>query len=254
MEYSIDFSDPMPLYHQVKEDLYLKIQQGELKPGNKMPTEKELMNRYNVSRITVRNAILALVNQGLLVRQRGIGTFVAKPKAVRFFPGVTSFTEDMKAKGMKSGRRLLSFKEIIASPSLIKKMELRHAERVVQIERLMFADDEPIAIHFISIPMRIWALVDISVEDLKQKSLYQMIEQNSNIRLEEAEENIEGGLADSKNAKLLGIKENSPILLVERFVRTNNGEVMEYSNNTYRADRYKYNIKHKRKKINDFFA
>ncbi len=247
MEYNIDFSNPMPLYHQVKEDLYLKIQQSELKPGEKMPTEKELMDKYDVSRITIRNAILALVNQGLLERQRGVGTFVSKPKAVRFFPGVTSFTEDMKRRGMKSGRKLLSFEEISASPSLAKKMELDEGESVVQIERLMFADDKPIAIHFINLPKMVWEIADISVEDLKVKSLYKMIEENGNVKLEEAEENIEGSLADSTNARLLGIKENAPILVVERFVRTADGEIMDYAINTYRADRYKYNIKHKRK-------
>ncbi len=249
MEYNIDFSDPMPLYHQVKEDLYLKIQQGDLKPGDQMPAEKELVKRYNVSRITIRNAILALVNQGLLKRKRGVGTFVSKPKAIRFFPGVTSFTEDMNRRNMKPGRKLLSFKKNIASSSLAKKMELKQGEKVIQIERLMFADDEPIAIHYINLPEKIWDIVDISVKDLKQKSLYKMIEEKSDFRLKEAEENIEGSLADSTIAKLLDIEENSPILVVERFVRTTDGQIMDYAINTYRADRYKYNIKHNRKQL-----
>lgn len=246
VEYNIDFSDPMPLYHQVKEDVYLKIQQGVLEPGDKMPPEKELVKKYNVSRITIRNAILALVNQGLLTRQRGVGTFVSKPKAVRFFPGVTSFTEDMNRRNMKPGRKLLSFEKKVAPPSLARKMELEQGEKIVQIERKMFADDEPIAIHFINLPEKIWNLVDISVKDLKQKSLYKMIEEKSDIRLAEAEENIEGSLADSTIANLLNIEENAPILVVERYVRTADGEIMDYAINTYRADRYKYHIKHKR--------
>lgn len=247
MEYKIDFDDNIPLYHQIKEDLLLKIEQDKLKPGDKLPPEVNLMKEYDVSRITVRNAIMSLVNQGLLTRKSGIGTFVAEPKAVRLFPGVTSFTEDMQNKDMRPGRKLLSYKIIDASKSLREKMELQKNEKILQIERLMFANEEPIAIHFINLPELIWKNVDVSKKNIKEKSLYQLIE-SSGIILGEAEENIEGSIADSSIAKTLGIKKNAPILIVERFVRTTSGEILDYAINTYRADRYKYHIKHKRKR------
>jgi len=247
MEYKIDFDDTIPLYHQIKEDLLLKIEQNKLKPGDKLPAEHNLMKEYDVSRITVRNAIMALVNQGLLFRKSGIGTFVAEPKAVRLFPGVTSFTEDMRNKNMSPGRKLLSYKIKKASESLCKKMEIKKGEKILQIERLMFANDEPIAIHFINLPELIWKNVDLSEDNIKEKSLYQLIE-SSGFELGEAEENIEGSIADSSIAKTLGIKENAPILIVERFVRSTSGDILDYAINTYRADRYKYHIKHKRHK------
>ncbi|MFW6281755.1 MAG: GntR family transcriptional regulator [bacterium] len=248
MNFEIDFDNDTPLYHQIKEDLLLKIEQNKLKPGDKLPPEVHLMEKYDVSRITVRNAILALVNQGLLNRKSGVGTFVSQPKAVRPFPGVSSFTEDMRHKNMEPGRKLISYKIIEPSKSLKEKMELNDKEKVLQMERLMFADGEPIAIHFINLPELVWKRVDVSKENLKTESLYKLIE-SSGIILKEAEENIEGSIADASIAQTLGIKEGDPILIVERFVRTNTGEIMDYAINTYRADRYKYHIKHKRNKI-----
>src|SRR5436853_6116153 len=117
---SIDRQSPIPMYYQIMNQLREKISAGEYTIDSALPPERELVETYQVSRMTIRQAISELVNEGILVRRRGIGTFVAPPKIEQALNSLTSFTQDMAQRGMKAGGRVLSFKDITPDPTIRK--------------------------------------------------------------------------------------------------------------------------------------
>ena len=114
----IDKTSPLPIYYQLVEWIKGLIERGELKPGDSLPSEREYAERFSISRMTVRQAITELVNGGYLYRQKGVGTFVAEKKIEQQLMGLTSFTEDMKSRGMEPSSKLVGF-EIVPAPSYI---------------------------------------------------------------------------------------------------------------------------------------
>ncbi|NPV52609.1 MAG: GntR family transcriptional regulator [Firmicutes bacterium] len=246
---SIEESNPLPLYHQLKELLRSQIEGGEFPVGARLPSEVEIAEEYKISRSTVRLAILDLVREGLLYRKQGKGTFVANPKITRGMPGVTSFTEDMKARGLKPGARVLKFEIAVPPQRVAVSLRLRDKEEAARIERQMLADDEPIAFHISYLPLSVWNAINIKPEDLNDQSLFWCLENRARIVLDEGLETIEVGIADAYVASILGIKKGSPVLLLEHLVSSVDGEPVEFATNFYRGDRYKYYIKHKRQRI-----
>src|SRR5258708_9755502 len=139
----IDKHSPIPMYYQIMSQLREKIAAGEYAVNSTLPPERELVETYHVSRMTIRQAILELVNEGILVRRKGIGTFVAPPKLEQALSRLTSFTEDMAQRGMKAGSRIISFKEMLPDPTTRKTLELRAEDKVFECVRLRLADEEP---------------------------------------------------------------------------------------------------------------
>src|ERR1051326_7605816 len=133
---NIDRQSPIPIYYQIMNQLREKITTGEYTIDNPLPPERELVETYHVSRMTIRQAIIELVNEGLLVRRRGIGTFVAPPKLEQPLNSLTSFTEDMAQRGMKAGSRIVSFKEILPAPFIGKTLALSPEVTVYECVRM----------------------------------------------------------------------------------------------------------------------
>src|ERR1700676_501570 len=138
---SIDKRSPIPMYYQIMRQLLEKIQGGEFAVDSTLPPERELAETYKVSRMTVRQAIIELVNEGILVRRKGIGTFVAPPKLEQALSRLTSFTEDMAQRGMKASSRIISFKEIVPDAAIRKTLGLQAEEKAFECVRLRLADE-----------------------------------------------------------------------------------------------------------------
>lgn len=199
-----------------------------------MPSERELASRYGLSRMTARQAVEHLVSEGRLYRVQGKGTFVASPK-IDIPLRLTSFTEDMRARGMDPGARDLGRRAIPATAAVARELGIDLGATVYAIERLRTADGVPMALERSHIPARL--APDLLEMSLENRSLYELLGATYGLVLDHGDQVIEAGIADSGDAGLLGLGPGSAVLLLQR--RTWAGSVVvEYAVSTYRADRY----------------
>jgi GntR family transcriptional regulator len=236
----IDKNSPIPLYYQIENYIRTLIEKENLKPNEAIPTEKELTEQFRVSRVTIQQAIRNLINDGLLVRKRGKGTFVVEQK-IEKGPSVYSFTEEMKRRNMQPGTKFIHMKEIIPSEILANRLEIATEQKVFQIYRLRLADDMPMALETAYIPT--FCVPTLNEQDLKQNgSLYEILNLNG-IEITDVERSIEISATTSEQAKWLKVPQNTPVLLVNGRTFTKDEKVIEYVNSIYRGDRYKFTFK-----------
>jgi GntR family transcriptional regulator len=228
------------LYLRIKDWLRGAIEKGEYRPGDRIPSEHELMKRFGVSRATIRQAISELVLEGWLYRVQGSGTYVARPKYRQTLSRLTSFTEDMQLLGLTPRSRLLLCQVEGADEKIAAALDIPPGEEVVRIERLRFADEEPMALNTSVIPRRL--VPGLEEMDLETGSLYEILEVRYGLILSRAEQTLEPALADPYAAELLGVRVGAPLLLVEGVVYLKNGTPLEWVRILYRGDRYKFHI------------
>lgn len=239
--------NPLPLYYQIKEIIQEMIENEEIKPGNMIPAERELCLIQGVSRMTVNKAIMDLVNEGILYREQGKGTFVAIPKVKRQLSKLKGFTEEMAERGVKSGTSIISFRVKIATKLLKDLLKIESNDddddcdgKVIEIKRLRLSDDEPIALETVWIPM--YRFKDLTVEMIEGKSLYSIFRENYGINPVRAKQTIEPIMLNEYEAQLLNQKQNSLALIFKRSTYLEDGYPIEYTNAIYRSDKYKYEI------------
>lgn len=222
-----------PLYVRLKRALRERIGAG-LVPGDMLPSEAELCKEYRLSRMTVRLALTALVNEGVVVRRQGKGSFVAEPKRAETFAYFGSFTEEVRAQGRSGGTKLVSFEIIHPDPRVAQKLRLKPGEEVLKIRRVRYIDREPVC-YQVSYLARA-TFPQLSGRELTKGSLYARLEGELGEALVEAEESVEAMLADPYRAKLLGIKTGSPLLVIERLVFSQSGLAAEFNRSFYKAE------------------
>jgi GntR family transcriptional regulator len=233
----INKNSPVPIYHQIEEYIKQQIQNGILKEEAVIPSEREYAERFEISRMTVRQAINNLVSEGYLKRQKGRGTFVNKKKVEQELQGMTSFTEDMLSRGMSPSSTLLSFQIIPADKKTATDLRIEEKDFVYKIKRIRLADDAPMALETAYIPV---ALVPGLTEENSNLSLYQYIEENLSLSISEATQEIEASIASIHDAESLEINIGDPILLIERISYLQNEVPFELVTSTFRADRYRF--------------
>ena len=240
----IDKDAPLPLYHQVREALLALIAEGGLQEGSLIPTEREIGEKLQVSRITVRRAIDELVREGYLVAQQGKGTFVARPKIDRSMTQMKSFSEQMLEEGHRPGSQLLSLRHEKARGYIASVLKIQNDSWVWVVERLRFADDEPICISitYLNLPPEV-ALTPAELQ--REPSLWATLEKKG-IRLTRADETVQAIMAGEREAELLQMELGSPLLLIEGVVSTADNIPVEYHQMFNRGDRYKYSIQSSR--------
>lgn len=195
----IDKNSPVPIYFQIEEIIKSTVETGKLKYGDIIPSEREYAEEFKVSRMTVRQAISNLVNKGLLSRIRGKGTFVAERKIEQALQGLTSFTEDMKARGMEPSSKLISFSIIPSDQQISSLLGIGEHGAVYEIKRIRFADEMPMAIESTYVSAN---LVKGLTEEIAEKSLYQFIEKTAKLRIASASQVIESSIADKKKQNI----------------------------------------------------
>ncbi len=199
-----------------------------------VPSERELAARYGLSRMTARQAVEHLVSEGRLYRVQGKGTFVSRPK-IDIPLRLTSFTEDMRARGMAPGSQDLGRRSAPATAALARELNVEVGAPVYVIERLRTADGVPMALERSHIPAHL--APDLLDRPLENRSLYELLASSYGLALDRGEQVIEAGIADAGDAGLLGLAPGSAVLLLQR--RCWAGPVAaEYAVSTYRADRY----------------
>ena len=237
----IDKTAPLPLYHQVRVAILTLIEEGDLREGSLIPTEREIGQKLQVSRITVRRAIDELVREGYLVARQGKGTFVARPKIDRRMTQMQSFSEQMQAEGHRPDSKLLSLRHEKAQRHVASALDLQDDEWVAVVERLRYADDEPICVSltYLKLPHD----VVLTPIELQQESSLWAILIKKGIWLARSEETIQATAAGEGVAEHLDIEVGAPLLLVEGVVYSADDIPIEYHEIFNRGDRYKYSIK-----------
>lgn len=227
---------PLPIYFQLKELLREKIALGEWKPGDMVPSERELSEQHKISRMTARQALNELATEGLLRRQQGRGTFVAEPKIEHGLTRLTGFTEDMKARGLQPGARVIRL-ELIPPPLLaMQALQITPDEQIVLLERLRLANGEPIALETSHLHFN--AVAKLLNEDFENNSLYNILSQKNQITPARAEQKIGADLCNHREQELLKLTEGAPVLRNKRITFDQWGRPFEYTESAYRADRY----------------
>ncbi|PTX58491.1 GntR family transcriptional regulator [Melghirimyces profundicolus] len=235
----LDKNSPIPVYYQLEERLKESIEKKELKEGDMIPSERVLSEQYGISRMTVRQAINNLVRDGYLYREKGKGTFVASNKIEQPLQGLTSFTEDMRSRGLKPEARLLNFSVEPAQGKLVQKLRLTEGESVSVIKRVRLADDLPMALETTFLPVR---LVPGLTETQAYGSIYEYIENQLGLKIEHATQTLEASVARERESEVLQIKKGSPVLLIERTSYLSDQRPLELVKSVYRGDRYKFNV------------
>ncbi|QFG01230.1 GntR family transcriptional regulator [Psychrobacillus glaciei] len=233
----IDKNSHVPIYVQIQELLKQRILLGEYKVGENISSERELSEQLGVSRMTVRQSITNLVNTNLLYREKGRGTFVANPKREQSLHGLTSFTEDMKARGMKPSNKLIQFEKMIPSFDIAKDLQLEKREEVFYVVRIRYADEKPMAIERTFIPVKIFPELD---EKKIMGSLYTLIETHRHQKIGNAIQEIEAAILSKEDSECLAMDDLTAGLIIKRTSFLIDGIPFELVRSIYRADRYKF--------------
>lgn len=233
----INKNSPMPMYYQIEEDLKQRMEVSEFTPGKMVPSERELSEYYDVSRMTVRQAVSNLVQEGFLYREKGKGTFVAEKKIEQPLQSMTSFTEDMKQRGMEASSKLIEFEIITAPTDILRKLSLPEESQVYKVQRIRYADQKPMAVETTFIPVE---LIPGLTKEIVQGSLYHFVEEKLNLSIKKATQIIEATIADDHLADHLQAPAQSAVLYIERHSMLADGSPFEVVKSAYRADRYKF--------------
>lgn len=232
----LDLNSPLPLHVQLKEILKGEIFKGRF--SGKIPSERELMDMFSVSRTTVREAVSALVLEGVLEKRHGKGTFISLHPVKDWLGNLRSFTETIESLGMIPGARLLSQGVRTLPQGIAERLK---SKEVYSIERLRYANDNPIAIERKFFPVEIG--IKLSEFDLNNANIYEILEASLGIILWEAELSITSDIPSKEDAKLLNIPKTSSILVSERLTSNPEGKIVEYNRTLFRGDQYAFKIK-----------
>lgn len=227
----------IPIYKQIETWLSDGIKNGDWESNAMIPSEFEIANLFEVSRMTARHAVDNLVNRGMLYRIKGSGTYVADMRFEKQIHGLTSFSEDMVSRGMVPGSRVIDYRVIEADKKIAKKLGLQAGEQVHCIQRVRLADEQPMAIEITYLPLSLFPRIPKSV---LTASLYDYIEKELGHSIDHSMQYIEATNVSEEEANLLEIEATTPVLLIDLYSYLRNGRPFEYVRSLYRSDRYKF--------------
>lgn len=234
-------NNPLPLYYQLKEILMELIENEVLKPGDAVPTERELCEIHEISRMTARKAIMDLVIEGVLYREQGKGTFVAEPKMNQQLSQLKSFTEQMEEKGLQTSSIILSFSVKKATKKICQNLNLSEEDkRVFEIKRLRYVEEEPLCIETVWLPFNMCQ--DLSRIMLEGGSLYKLLREKYGYKFDYAKQSIEPVALNEYESNLLKLDHKTLALLFKRMTYLDDGRVIEYTKTINRSDKYKYEV------------
>jgi GntR family transcriptional regulator len=232
---------PIPLYFQLIEMIRKDIETGILKPGDAIPSERELSEKFLISRPTVRQAIKELVYEGLLYREKGKGTFVSRPKFnYGFIQQFSTFYDDMAQKGYQVRTRVLGMEVRCDLPNIAKILAIADTDPIISIERMRYVEGDPIVKVSNFIPYALCP--DLLHQDLTDKSLYRTLFEKYHLRAYRAEITLEATIADTQDSQLLEISEGAPVILMKNITYTPENTIMDYFQSRFRGDKGKIKV------------
>jgi GntR family transcriptional regulator len=227
-----------PLYAQVEAVLATNISEGTFPAGSRIPSEESLIERFGVSRTTIRKTIQNLVDHGLLEIRRGTGTFVSQPRITQELTELTGFVEDMHIAGRRPTARVLGTQVVPATDKVARQLELTAGTLVVRIERVRLADGVPLSYDETYLPRDVGEKV--LQHDLAVEPIFSLIEQKYGIPLVEADYCLEAISADADIARALGINVGAPIFRIERTSFRQGDAPIDYEKLHYRGDQIRF--------------
>lgn len=234
----------VPKYAQIMNYYITKIKNKELIEGQKLPTEDEICKLFNVSRITVRQALDEIARLGYIVRIQGKGSYIGTSKTQLQLNKLQGFSEEMISKGLKPSTELVEIVLITPDSNVAEKLKIDQMVKVYSIIRIRSTDNIPMAVEHSYVPF--YLCNNLEEQDLT-KSMYEIFEKKYNFKVTHARQSIEAILIDKYNARLLNIEPLQQALKIERISYTNDGIPCEFVTSVYRGDKYKFYVDLERK-------
>ncbi|MGB6386099.1 MAG: GntR family transcriptional regulator [Terriglobales bacterium] len=224
----------MPAYQKIQASIVKRIDNGQLKPGDAVDSERELAKLHQVSLMTARHALTALEREGMVHRRRGAGTFVAPPKI--HFNKLTSFTEQMAGRSLTACSKVLSFGVVDNEQEVAARLALAANSRLLKVERLRLAADEPFAVETCYLPADEFSGLTRSL--VSRGSLFSILEGTYGIQLAYADEEMDATAAAPATANLLKVGRDEPLLRIRQLIYSTKGKAALYVLGLYRSDRH----------------
>lgn len=227
----------IPLYRLIHTQLSNDIYMGKLKLGDLVPTESELMARFSASRTTIRHAMSKLVSEGLLVRKRGVGTFVAKEREKTQLRLTGSF-EDILDVGRTTLHKVIRFEYIESPLRIAGLLQLSEGETILRVDRVRFSKEEPFLYSINYLPDSIGRFINKQI--LQEKPLLEIVTEQCNLPVVSGRQRFRATLADQEVAKLLNVTIGAPLLEIERIVNTKDEKPLYLFYGFFRSDLYSF--------------
>lgn len=240
----INRDDHQKLYLQLYEIIKKKIENSEWPVGSQIPTEDYLCKMFNVSRATVRTAVLELVRQGYVKRQQGKGTFIYRNMVSEGMPMLTNFREFLFEEGLTFSTNILARTVIMPIDDLDIKLDIPNDKHIIYIKRLHLAEDEPVLLQESYIPYHICPL--LLEEDIEQNSLFDLFEKKYGIKITKIKNYAEITYLKADESALIKLAEGSPAILLTQYFYSAETLIM-YSRTIKRTDRFKFLMEFERK-------
>jgi GntR family transcriptional regulator len=228
----------IPLYIQIKELLEKQIQSGEYAVGARLPSERELAQCYDVSRMTARQALRALAQEGVTYSRVGKGTFVSAPTINQELQALTSFSEDMRLRGIQPSSRVLSAEIRPAGSEIAARLQLPLGTDTVVLKRVRLADNRPLALEMTHLPHRLCPGL-LAQHDFAHESLYEVLHCEYGWTLVWADQVIETRLPEESECRALDLDQRTPILKFTRVTFNEQNLPVEFVRSVYRGDQYR---------------
>jgi len=224
----------LPAYKLIQGTIIRRVELGQLKPGDAVASERELARIHGVSLMTARHALAGLEREGIVVRRRGSGTFIAPPKI--HFNKLMSYTEEMSGRGLSVSSKVLSLTVIETEPEIAARLALPATSGLIKVERLRFGGDEPFAIETCYLSASEFG--GLTRARLDRLSLFSVLEHDYGLEIAHADEEVDATTADPHSAKLLDIPLGAPVLRIRQEIYSTKGKVALYVLGLYRSDRH----------------
>jgi GntR family transcriptional regulator len=238
---------PQPLYAQIKDTLRARILDGTYAPHSQMPSEYELCAMFDVSRITVRQALGDLQKEGLVFKLHGKGTFVSKPKAFQNVTSLQGFAQAMSSMGYEILNQLRRCEPVKANRQVAAKLNLPEGAPVTETQRVRLLNREPVSLELTWVPEALGKrLVNA---DLATRDIFVILESECGVPLGHADVSIDAVLADEDIVRALSVEEGSPVLRIERLTHDASGKPIDYEHLYFRGDAFQYRLRIDREKV-----
>jgi GntR family transcriptional regulator len=224
----------VPAYQRIRTTIRKTIAAGGLRPGDAVPSERELAKLHAVSLMTARHALASLEHEGVVERRRGVGTFVSAPKI--HFNKLMSYTEQMSVRSMRAASKILFARIVDDEEEATARLALSPKSPVVKIERLRHAAGEPFALETCYFSARQYS--GLLSEPLERESLFAILERDYGVELGYADEEVDATAADLRTGELLGVPKREPLLRIRQVIYSTKGTVITYVLGLYRSDRH----------------
>lgn len=232
------FTTAVPLYVQIAEGLLDRIESGELSPGDRLPSERELSEMLGVNRMTLRRALQLLEMRGLLLRRQGDGTYVAEPKIERQAGRLVPFTRGMQRRGYVPGARVITLEKRPVEVAVARELRLPVSAPVYFVRRLRLINQEPVMLERLTVPAQ--RFPGLERYDLSSRSIYAVMEKEYGVVITRARQSLEPVVAAEYEADLLGINPGAPLMLERRLGFDQDDQPVEYGKDLYRGDRFRF--------------